>query len=159
MEIFSLQIPADVYLGSPESYVRYDQEITNYIAADSLAAAQQIVSEFHGEMMSLSFGFDRAISLSQKLEETYQKKQETQAYQTPEEKHIEYLLQKASWDLGSIVIDRAFFLVSNKDRLLKGARIEAHDGDRRRVVYIEELNVRLDTILPHQIIQPLEAKF
>jgi hypothetical protein len=161
MEVVSLRIPAGMYVGNSTDHRRLDEDTITYVAADSLAAAQTVVAEFYGEMSSSSFTFSQPVVLSAALERSHQKAQEqkAQGYTTPEENHIRLLLRKAAWDLGSIVIDRAFFVMSNEGKRLMGARIEAHEGERRRVAYIEELGTPFESINPEHIIHALEEKF
>ncbi len=48
MEIFNLTVPANKYLGHRADYTKSEEELTYYIAANDLVAAQRVAVEVIG---------------------------------------------------------------------------------------------------------------
>jgi hypothetical protein len=162
MEVIALKIPAGMYVGNADHHIKTGEDTIYYVVADSLAAAQDVLTSFLGAHASESFSFTtKQVNLSEALKNSFEQSQKDRevGYATAEEKHIRRLLDRISLDLGSIVIDRMFFVISNEGKQLIGVRIEAHEGDRRRVVYLEDQRDALTNLKPEAIIHALEEKF
>ncbi len=160
METFYFSVPAGTHVGNDKDYFTVGADVTYYIAAANLEAAQEVAATFAGEMVSLSTTFQFDVSYVDKVLARNAEKdapaKERGAYSAPEQL-MRKLIKKAARDLGSISIDRAVFLVT-PDGELKGARIEASEQERRRVIYLDERGPFSD-LAPEAIIRAVEEKF
>lgn len=162
MDTFHLGVPAGTFLGDAADFDRVEESVIYYIAARNLEAAQEVAVQFIGEYGSTSVSFqidvvDVAKAIARN-EEKYAGHKQRGVY-SDEEKHLLKLFKAASFDLGSISIDRMVVVVSQEGKQLVGARIEASEGDRRRVIYLDDQRDAFANLKAGTIIQAVEAKF
>jgi len=162
METFRINVPANFYVGKPDNYTRIGLDTIYYVAADTLVDAQDLAVNFIGEFGSSSFGFDvQRFSISEIIEQTFTREadQRGRGYYSTEEAHLRSLIKRTAFDLGSISIDRMILVLANNDKRFIGARIEASEGDRRRVVYLNDAEGAFVDYSADAIVRAVEAKF
>jgi len=162
MQIFHLNIPAGIHVGTASEHTKIEENSIYYVAASGLKRAQDALVDHIGPQGCRSFSFatetlDLAAILAEQAEKQAEHRKE--GYVTDEEKQISRLLRKASRDLGSIAIDGAIFVISNEGKQLIGARIEAHEGSRHRVIYLQDERDALANLKSEAIVKAVEPKF
>jgi hypothetical protein len=157
MEIANLVIANDTYVGSPDLYRKIQLPTKYLFAASDMNTINECALSHLGKMASTNFSF---------LGETWEienllahNKERAKGILLPEETQWLRLLERVKRDLGSINIDSAIAEVSQEGKVLMLIRIEASEGNRRRVVKLGEQSGPIDTVAPHILIDAIEAKF
>lgn len=162
MQIFHMNIPAGIYVGTANEHTRIEEDSIYYVVASGLKRAQDALIDHIGPQGCRSFSFatetfDVAAIFTEQAAK--QAEHRENGYVTDEEKQISRLLRKTARDLGSIAIDGAIFVISNEGKQVINARIEAREATRERVIFLQDERSPLANLKSEAVVRAIEAKF
>lgn len=163
MQYFHVKIYQGSWVGDKHYPVFVEKDtVYGVLAADQPAAMKVfsgVVSEYASQDRSFEGGsvdFNAVMKKNFAQSESDRKR----GIMSDIERHLRRLVDKASNDLGSIVIDSAFVAITDDNNRLLFARFEAREGERRRVVYLDDPQSGiLQGLVPSVLVDAIQAKF
>lgn len=157
MEYGSLRLTAGMHVGDEDNSKVVKEDAIFIFAGSSMNAIQDHATKRFGEYGSSDSSF---MHEKYKVSDAILKRRENNRGQLDEnERDLKRLIEAVQEDLGSIAITSAFCVLSTNGKQVIELRIEASEGQKRRIIKLYDQKDVISSLKIDALVQMIEAKF